>query len=238
MGVILLFHIVAAGLGLASGYLALYSAKGAPLHRRSGLVFTVVMVAMTLSALYLAVAENVAVAVNAPAALITLYLVVTGLTAVRPAAPAVAPWLDRGGLLVALSVGFVCLAFAIEAVVLGRGRDGMPAFPFFLFGFVGLVAAVGDVRLLRGGALRGAARLARHLWRMTFALLIAAMSFFFGQADELPEALRQPPLLAAPVVAVLVTLLYWLWRVRIRRSLRGLRLHAPAATVVQGERTA
>ena len=29
------------------------------------------------------------------------------------------------------------------------------------------------------------------------------------------------PLIALPVVAVLVTMLYWLWRVRIRRSLRG-----------------
>jgi hypothetical protein len=57
---------------------------------------------------------------------------------------------------------------------------------------------------------------------MTFALFIGALSFFIGQADVFPEPVRIGPLLALPVVAVLVTLLYWLWRVRIRRSLRGI----------------
>lgn len=224
MGVTLLFHVVAGGLGLVSGYVALYASKGAPLHRRSGLVFTAVMLAMTVSGAFLALAESAAPAINVPAALVTAYLVVTGLTAVRPAPAALAPWLARGALLVALAVGLVALGFGVEAIVLGRGRDGMPAFPFFLFGIVGLLGATGDLRLLRSGELRGAARLTRHLWRMTFALLIAAMSFFLGQADEFPAAIRRPPLLALPVLAVLATLLYWLWRVRVRRSLRGLRL--------------
>jgi hypothetical protein len=46
---------------------------------------------------------------------------------------------------------------------------------------------------------------------MTFALFIAAMSFFFGQAKVIPQPLRIPALLALPILAVLVTLLYWLW---------------------------
>ena len=70
--------------------------------------------------------------------------------------------------------------------------------------------------------LRGARRLARHLWRMCFALFIAAASFFLGQADEFPEPLRIPALLALPVLAVLLAMLYWLWRVRIRRTYRGM----------------
>ena len=61
---------------------------------------------------------------------------------------------------------------------------------------------------------------------MTFALFIAAMSFFFGQADVFPRAMRIPALLALPVLAVLASLLYWLWRVRVRRSLRGMALVA------------
>ena len=228
MSPMLLLHVVAASLGLLSGYLALYSSKGAPLHRRSGLVFAATMLTMTVSGAIVAVTHSAAPAINVPAALVTFYLVLTGLTTVRPPAAPLARWLDRGGVALALVVGLVALGFGVEAIVLGHGRDGMPAFPFFLFGVTGVLAAAGDVRMLRRGGLAGAARLVRHLWRMTFALLIAAMSFFLGQADEIPEALRQPPLLAAPVVAVLVTLLYWLWRVRIRRSLRGLRLLAAA----------
>ena len=68
----------------------------------------------------------------------------------------------------------------------------------------------------------GAVRIARHLWRMSFALFIAALSFFLGQADELPRAWRIPQLLVIPPLAVLVTMIYWMWRVRLRRSLRGL----------------
>ena len=91
-----------------------------------------------------------------------------------------------------------------------------------MFGVVGLLGALGDFRVLRSGELRGGSRIARHLWRMTFALFIAALSFFIGQAQVIPEPIRIVPLLAMPVLAVLVTMLYWLWRVRVRRSLRGI----------------
>ena len=97
----------------------------------------------------------------------------------------------------------------------------MPAFPFFMFGVVGLLAGIGDVRLMRSGALHGVRRLARHLWRMSFALFIAALSFFIGQAQVFPKPVRIMPVLALPVLAVLVTMVYWLWRVRVRRNVRA-----------------
>ena len=54
---------------------------------------------------------------------------------------------------------------------------------------------------------------------MSFALFVAAMSFFLGQADEFPKALRVLPVMAGPPLAVLVTMLYWMWRVRFRRAM-------------------
>jgi hypothetical protein len=47
----------------------------------------------------------------------------------------------------------------------------------------------------------------------------------------LPEPLLKPALLALPVLAVLVIMFYWLWRVRIRRSVRGLALVSAAEAV-------
>jgi hypothetical protein len=223
----LLVHILAGGVGLVSGYVALAAAKGARLHRRSGMVFVCAMLAMCLAALVVVAARGVAPAVNVPAAVLTAYLVVTALAAVRPPV-AGARWLDLAGMLVALAVGLTSLAFGVEALANGGARKGMPAFPFLLFGVVGLLAAALDARMIRAGGLRGAARLARHLWRMCFALFIAALSFFLGQADELPAALRIPALLALPVLVVPVTMLYWLWRVRGRRGVRGI-VTAPAA---------
>jgi hypothetical protein len=66
---------------------------------------------------------------------------------------------------------------------------------------------------------------------MTFALFIAAMSFFFGQADVFPEPLRIMPLLAVPVLVVLVAMLYWLWRVRSKRGVRGAALRRRVSAV-------
>jgi hypothetical protein len=125
---------------------------------------------------------------------------------------------------IALVVGLTCLAFGFEAVASpdGKGRNGMPAFPYFMFGVVGTLAAALDLKMMRGPVLKGASRLARHLWRMSFALFIAALSFFIGQAQVFPRPIRIMPMLALPVLAVLLTMLYWLWRVRVRRSLRGI----------------
>lgn len=216
-----LVHILAGSLSLACGYIALFAAKGAPLHRKAGMMFVYAMLTMCVAGTTIAAVRNVAPAINIPAGLLTAYLVITSLTTVRPPA-AGSRWLDVGAMVVGLAVGLASLTFGFEAVANGGTRKGMPAFPFFMFGVVGLLASLGDVRVIRSGALKGASRLARHLWRMSFALFIAALSFFIGQAKVIPKPIRIFPLLALPVLAVLVAMLYWLWRVRIRRSLRGL----------------
>ena len=74
------------------------------------------------------------------------------------------------------------------------------------------------------GDVAGRARLARHLWRMCLALFVAAGSFFFGQADEIPQALRGPHLMIPPFAA-LGALAFWM--VRVRFPARFL-LRAPA----------
>ena len=209
----LLIHIVAGGLGLVAGFIALYSAKGAALHRKSGMAFVYTMLVMCTGGFVIAAARSAAPAINIPAALLTAYLVITALVTVRPPFPG-RRWLDAGAMLVALAVGLTSLGFGFEALAAGGTRNGMPAFPFFMFGVVGVLASALDLRMIRAGGLQGMSRIARHLWRMCFALFIASLSFFVGQADTFPKALRIPPLLALPVLAVLVTMFYWLWRVR------------------------
>jgi hypothetical protein len=77
----------------------------------------------------------------------------------------------------------------------------MPTFPFVMFGVAGLLASIGDVRVLRSGVRTGAFRIARHLWRMSFALFVAAISFFIGQSQVFPKPIRILPVLALPVLA-------------------------------------
>lgn len=222
MFTILIIHIIAGGLGLVSGYVALHATKGASLHRRSGMFFVSVMLTMSITGALMAAVSGVWVTVNVPAGLITAYLVTTSLTTVRSPSRATSRWLNPALMLFALAIGVTCLTFGVEALAAGGERNGIPAFPFFLFGVVGTLGALLDLRMIRAGGLSGASRLARHLWRMCFALFIAAMSFFLGQADEFPAALRLPALLAIPVLVPVVSMLYWLWKVRIRNTFRGM----------------
>jgi len=214
-------HICAGSLGLIAGFVALSAAKGATLHRKSGMAFVVAMLTTSCFGMLISTVRGVAPAINIPAGLMTAYLVITSLRTLRPPAEG-SRWLDVGLMLLALIVCVVDSAFLLQALANGGQRKGMPAFPFVMFGLVGLLATVGDVRMLRSGALVGARRLARHLWRMCFALFIAALSFFIGQAKVIPEPIRILPLLALPVLTVLVAMFYWLWRIRVRRSLRGI----------------
>ena len=220
MGITLVIHIAAGGVGLIAGYIALYATKGNQLHRRAGRVFVLAMLVMGLLGALVAAVIGVWRPINIPAGVLTAYLATTGLLTVRPPLPG-KRWLDPALMLIALGIGLMCLTFGIQAVANGGSRNGIPAFPFFLFGVVGTLAGILDIRMIRVGALQGVSRLRRHLWRMSFALFIAAMSFFIGQADVIPKPIRIMPLLALPVLAVLVTMLYWLFRVRVRSS-RGI----------------
>lgn len=215
-----IIHIAAGGAGLATGYVALYAAKGGRVHRRVGLLFVYVMLLMCASGLVVTVSRSIALSTNVSAALLTAYLVVTSLTTVRPLGSG-AQRLHVGGMVLASGIVLANAVFMVRTFQ-GNPPDGMPAFPFVLFGTIALFAVAGDARVLRHGALRGVSRLARHLWRMSVALFIAAMSFFIGQSDEFPSSMRIMPILALPVLAVLVTMFYWMWRVRMRRSLRGI----------------
>lgn len=149
---ILLVHILAGGLGLLSGYVALYATKGRTLHRKSGVLFVYTVLPMAITGLFISIFEGVAPAINIPFALLAIYLVISGLRIVRNP----------------------------------QGVDR-------------------------------ASRLRRHSWRMSLALLVAALAFFAP-----PTRAPAPGLVRAlPVLAVLVTMLYWLWRLRVRRAHRG-----------------
>ncbi len=96
--------------------------------------------------------------------------------------------------------------------------DKVPAQPLFLFAAVGIGGSLLDLRLLRAGAIQGAQRLMRHLWRMGFAFWTATMSFFIGQAKVFPDPLRKMQLLMIPVLLVTLMLVYWTLRVAIKKA--------------------
>ena len=219
--VLLPVHIVAGGLAMVLGAVALVAAKGATLHRKSGLLFVYAMLTMGFSGSILALRLSLT-NMNVLGGFMAAYFVVTGLTTVRPAS-AWTRWLNWTALLVVIALSVIDIALGLKAFSSAGGAiNGVPFFMLFFMATITALAAAGDVRMLRLGTLPAAQRLARHLWRMCFALFIAAGSFFSIRervAKILPEPFTTPFMRALPVLLIFVAMFYWLWRVRVRRML-------------------
>ena len=207
-------HILAGMLALGSGYVALFVTKGLPLHRRSGMVFVYAMVVMGMFATAVAIFRAIpSLVLSGP---LVSYFVITAVTTVRP----IDRRLDLGMFVIALTIAV--LGYIRAGNELAHGRyvvNGVPVAMSLLMTSVTLIAAVSDIRLLRGAVLVGRSRIARHLWRMCWAFWIATGSFFLGQMDEFPVWLQKPTLMAIPALAPLVLMFYWLWRIRDRNAL-------------------
>jgi len=223
--VLLPIHIAAGGLAIVLGAVALSVKKGGTLHRRSGLLFVYAMLVMATSASIMALRHGIADG-NVMAGVMTAYFVGTALTTVRPASP----WTRRinaTALTIAVSLALLAIVGGVRAVTNpGLSPGGVPvrtiAVMSFFLATVLLLAAIGDVRVMRFGPLRGGPRLASHLWRMCFALFIAAGSFFSIRervASILPEPFTTGRMRALPILLLFGAMFYWLWRVRVRRAL-------------------
>jgi uncharacterized membrane protein len=210
---ILPIHIAGGAFALLFGYIALYAAKGGAVHRKTGLGFVIAMVTMSLTGALIAAlnAERGSVVAGS----LTFYFVVTGLLTVKPI-----PGARRIEALL-MCAAFLFGLFAIWAGVWLAGRGRPEAAPMFLFSVLSITAAIGDWKMLRAGGLTGKPRIKRHLWRMCFAMWVAAASFFWGPPNRVPELIRIPALLPIPVLAPIVVMLYWLWRMRGKRPVRS-----------------
>ena len=76
-------HVAGGILGILSGLVALYVLKGGAVHRKSGTVFVYAMLVMALTGAVMSFGRA-GKAGNIPVALLTAYLVITSLTAIRP----------------------------------------------------------------------------------------------------------------------------------------------------------
>lgn len=196
-------HIIAGLLAILAGFVALFAPKGRHLHRRSGQVFVGAMLTMlgigAIMAIFFVDAQA-----NGIGALFTIYLVLTSLLTVkRPVSEVRGP--TRGLALFAGALGAISLT-------------GLPAPNAIVFTAIAFACVASDFRMLRKGAIEGVQRLVRHLWRMTFALFVATGSFFLGQAKVLPVEMQNRAVLSIPVLTVLAMLIYWLVRVRVKKS--------------------
>ena len=216
-------HIISGLMAIASGFIAMYAAKGSPLHRKSGTIFTLSMLFMTISAAITSFFLRTD-HVTGVAALFTAYLVCTSWLVVKRSVQE-SKAATEGFALAAVVLGVYSLSLWFDFLADPKSliTKNSPPQTLLVFGFISLLCAALDLRMIWVGNILGAQRLVRHLWRMCFAMLIATGSFFTGQMQVFPSFIRKSsivgiPILAIPVLLVLVTTLYWLARTLIKRK--------------------
>ena len=212
MSPILVTHVCAGSLGLLSGTVAISVRKGSRGHATMGIVFSISMLTLAATGAYIAYGKSQTG--NIIGGIVTLYMVSTAWMAARRKDHQTGIF-DWCALVVALTIGTACLTYGYR-VALGVAipKDGVPAGMDFFFGFIVLLAAGGDIRMLSLGGFAGAQRIARHLWRMCFGLFVASGSFFMGRQQIFPAPIRRSGILIFLTVLPLLLLLFWLIRVR------------------------
>ncbi len=213
---ILIIHISGAIIGLLSGYAAMLFRKGGGMHGAAGTLFFASMLGMSGSAVYIATFVR-PTPLNVEVGLLTFYLVATAWRAGRKRVMGIDAF-DVVAFVWILGDGIMGMVFASRAAKL---PPPMPGAIYGTFATVALLCAVSDVRMLVRGGVAGSKRIARHLWRMCLALLIATLSLFPGQARQFPAAVKKSALIYTPHLFLIVAMIYWIVRVSRGRGRVG-----------------
>jgi hypothetical protein len=215
---LLVLHIIGGTLGVLSGFVAVFLRKGSRRHALTGNVFVISMLVLSLSGLILAIMRSQPG--NILGGAFTFCLVATAwMTAHRgDGRPSIFDW---AGLLACLAIGAFEVTFGVEAAMSATGlKFDYPPGPFFFFGFVALLAATGDIRMIVRGGISGPQRVARHLWRMCFALFVASASIFLARAHLFPAIFRKTGALYFLTFLPLGLMIFWSLRVRFANAFK------------------
>ena len=211
---ILILHICGGTLGMLSGFAAAFLRKGSRRHGIAGNVFVASMLILSVTGTYMAFLKSQPG--NVLGGALTFYLVATAWVTAR-SRDGDTGLFDWGAFLLVSAIGTIMITYGIEAALSPTGlKYGGPAGPYFVFGSIASLAAIGDIRMLRRGV-SGRQRVARHLWRMCFALFVASASIFLARAHLFPVFLQKTGVLFGLSFLPLGLLIFWMFRVRFAK---------------------
>ena len=205
-------HIAAGLTALLLGAAAIAAGKGGRLHARTGTGFAAAMILLGLTAAILYRMKEVPE--TGIGGLMVCYFVATSWVAAK----------RRDGRTGKFEIGACAAAFLLAGLMIWSGLTGGANTPvgsgqvFALAAFFLLAGAL-DLKLILRRRMTAAQRIGRHLWRMCFAFFFATGSFFLGQQDVMPAALRGSPLLFLLAFAPFVVMLFFLARLRFGPAL-------------------
>ncbi|GEM_PF-1211361 len=203
-------HTPAGTIVLVAAVLAMYAKKGSALHRKAGSYFTVSMMVMLVSGIAAAYLKNSIDDMMLGA--IVLYTVFTAWLAAHHKK-------NETGLLEVTAliwvVGFGIIAFAIS---LGW-QEVIAPFAYLMWGGLAILLALGDIRNLYHSGLSGTQRIIRHVWRIGFSLVWAALAFTDKIVKMVGANLKSMQgeellfIVAIPTMLILITIVYWIIKI-------------------------
>jgi hypothetical protein len=213
---IIWIHIAGGLAAISLGAIAVAARKGGQVHASAGTWFAVSMLVLGVTA---SILEPFRTPPGSPiGGILVCYFVATSWMTAR----------RRDGTTGKFEV-IACAAALITAALMAWGGfmgATTPAGPGPVFALAGicLLAGLLDLNAILRAKLTPAQRISRHLWRMCFAFFIATGSFFLGQQDVMPEAVRGSPVLFVLAFAPFAVMLFWLVRLRFAKTVGRLTL--------------
>ena len=211
MNAVMAIHIAGGMIAVAAGAVAVAVRKGGCSHASAGIGFGVSMLVLGITA---AILEPFRSPPGSPVGgILVCYFVITGwMTARRrDGGPG---WIEKIACALVLGGAALIVWGGLTGATTPAGRG-----PVFAFAGLCLLAGLLDLNAILGAKLTPVQRLSRHLWRMCIAFFIATGSFFLGQQDVLPKALRGSPILFVLAFAPFGVMLFWLVRLRFAKAI-------------------
>ena len=209
-------HLIVGAITVSAGAGALILRKGSRWHRASGHVFFASMLMLCASGVYMSITRSIIFTFFL--AIFSAYLVLTGWVSARRNDGEIGLFEKIAFFFVLLNTIALFLFGILESVFgISTGGDVPAGAYFFLAGLAAVFSAL-DYSVIKRGELIGKYRIARHLWRMCFSMLIASTIFFLGNSQVLPEVFQHPYFLNTPVLAIFIVMMFWLVRTLLTPS--------------------
>jgi hypothetical protein len=203
-------HAPAGTTVLVTAVFAMFAKKGSALHRKAGFCFTISMMVMLISGVAAAYLKN-SIGDMMLGALV-MYTVFTAWLTVHNKK-------NETGLLEVTALIWV-VGFAITAFAISMGwREEEAPFTYLIWGGLAIFFALGDIRNLYHSGLSGTQRIIRHVLRIGFSLVWAALAFtdkIVKMMGANLKSMQEEQLLlivAIPAMLILITTLYWITQI-------------------------
>ena len=209
--VVWLIHFPTGTVAILAAIAAFYYPKGSSKHKKAGQVFTVAMLIMLTSGGIAGAlkgsAENVFLAA------LVFYTVFTAWLTGRHRQPVI-------GILEYLALTYIVI-FGLAALSVNPEWDKVKEPGILTFNAIlALIFAIGDIRNILLKGMNHTHRLARHIWRISFSLVWAALAFGDKIIKMLDSTIDQMPyMVVIPAILVLCIMFYWLFRIYKGRAI-------------------